>query len=431
MDFLIKNAEVVVPGDEAPRTLDVRVRDGAIEERGTDLEEQSSEVAVNASGKVLLPALYDLHVHLREPGREDTETIATGSDAAVNGGVTGVLAMPNTDPAVDSGSMVDFIRDIAEDDAEIDVRTAGCITKGREGEELAEIGDMKEKGAPMITDDGDPVADARVMRRAMEYAKNFDLIVADHCEIPSLSEDGAVTEGPASYRLGLPAQPGISEEICIDRDLRLARLTGARYHVQHLSTEEGLRSVNRFREEGVNVTCEVTPHHLLFSHEDLEEHDTSLKMNPPLRSEEDRRALVEGLADGKIDVLATDHAPHAAFEKRKDFNSAPFGITGLETALVSLHDRLIQDGPIDWSTIAETFSRAPRELLGLPSVDVQEGNPAEFVLFDPEATTTVDDDFTRSKSNNTPFFGETLDGEVQLVVRGSDVLLDRRDLIQN
>jgi dihydroorotase len=427
MKLFVRDARVVSSEGGEPEPKNVLVEDGTIAAVGPDLNEPDEARVLDAEGKILLPALYDLHVHLREPGREDTETIETGSNAAVNGGITGMLAMPNTDPAVDSGSMVDFIGDIAEDDSQIDVRTAGCITKDRAGEELAEIGDMKEKGAPMITDDGDPVADAQVMRRAMEYAKNFDLIVADHCEIPSLSEDGAVTEGPASYRLGLPSQPKISEEICVDRDLRLARLTGARYHVQHLSTAEGLRSVDRFREEGVRVSCEVTPHHLLFSCEDLEEHDTSLKMNPPLRSEEDRRALVEGLERGKIDAIATDHAPHAGFEKRQDFNTAPFGITGLETALVSLYDRLIQEDRLSWSTLAETFSRRPRELIGLSPVEIEEGNSAEFVLFDPDSETRVNEDFLRSKSNNTPFFGETLDGEIQVVVRESDVLLDRQD----
>ncbi|MFB6344445.1 MAG: dihydroorotase [bacterium] len=424
--LLIQNARVASASSE-PEEADVLTEDGTIRYVGRSLDAPDDAVTLDAEGKLLVPALFDMHVHLREPGREDTETIKTGAEAAINGGVTGLLAMPNTDPAVDTGSMVEFIQDIARDDARIPVIPAGSITKGRKGEELAEIGDMKAKGAPLITDDGDPVANARVMRRAMEYAKNFDLIVADHCEIPELSDDGSVTEGEASYRLGLAGQPSISEEICIDRDLRLSRLTGVHYHVQHLSTKEGLRSIRRFKQEGESVSCEVTPHHLLFSYEDLDGHDTSLKMNPPLRGEEDREALIDGLKDGTIDAIATDHAPHAGFEKRKDFNSAPFGITGLETALISLYDRLISPGKLGWDTIVRAFSEAPRDLLDRPSVLIEEGNSAGFMLFDPEGVTDVNLDFLRSKSSNTPFIDESLNGRIELVVHGEDVLLDRDD----
>lgn len=423
--LVIKNAGVISSANPDPISRDVLVSEGRIREVGEALDVPDSADVLDADGKLLIPAFFDLHVHLREPGREDTETIRTGAEAAINGGITGMLAMPNTDPAVDTGSMVEFILDIARDDARIPVLPAGAITKGREGEELAEIGDMKAKGAPMITDDGDPVADAQVMRRAMEYAKNFDLIVADHCEILELSEDGVVTEGEASYRLGLSGQPAISEEICIDRDLRLSRLTGVHYHVQHLSTEEGLESIRRFKNEGGRVTCEVTPHHLLFSQDDLQSHDTSLKMNPPLREESDREALIEGLRDGTIDAIATDHAPHAEFEKRKDFSSAPFGITGLETALLSLHDRLISEGELGWDTLVEAFSENPRDILDRPSVAIEEDNPAEFLLFDPGGSTQIDREFLRSKSTNTPFLGKSLQGRIELVVREEDVLLDR------
>lgn len=423
--LLITNAGVVSPSDPDPVERDVLVSDGSIERVDTSLDVSGDVETLDADGKLLIPAFFDLHVHLREPGREDTETIRTGAEAAINGGVTGMLAMPNTDPAVDTGSMVDFILDIARDDARIPVVPAGAITKGREGNELAEIGDMKAKGAPMITDDGNPVANARVMRRAMEYAKNFNLIVADHCEIPDLSEDGVVTEGEASYRLGLSGQPAISEEICIDRDLRLSRLTGVHYHAQHVSTAEGVESIRRFKNEGDRVTCEVTPHHLLFSQEDLQSHDTALKMNPPLREDSDRSALLEGLKDGTIDAIATDHAPHAGFEKRKDFSSAPFGITGLETALLSLYDELISEGKLGWDTLVETFSENPRDILGRPSVLIEENNPAEFLLFDPGESTDITREYLRSKSTNTPYLGETLEGRIELVVRGEDVLLDR------
>ncbi len=240
-----------------------------------------------------------------------------------------------------------------------------------------------------------------------------------------------VTEGEASYRLGVPGQPKISEEICIERDLRLARLTGAQYHVQHLSTGEGLKSVERFKREGVEVSCEVTPHHLLFSHEDIQFHDTSYKMNPPLRDEADRRSLIDGLAEGIIDVIATDHAPHAGFEKRKAFNRAPFGIIGLETALVSLYDRLIESGELGWDRLVDAFSTAPRELLGRPTVEIVEGNTADVILFDPEATTTIDRDYLESKSTNTPFLDETLNGSVELVLRADRILLDRNGRLES
>lgn len=414
----------IVREDEDPIPRDVLVEDGRIARVGRDLDVEGDPEVVDCEGCLILPGLFDMHVHLREPGRTDAETIRTGTEAAIRGGITGLLAMPNTQPAIDTGSMVQFVQDIAERDARIPVLTAGCITRGREGEELAEIGDMHAKGSPMVTDDGNPVADPRVMRRAMEYSRNFDLLVADHPEIPALSEEGSVNEGPVSYRLGVPGRPAVSEEICIERDLRLAELTGARYHVQHLSTAGGLRSVRRFRERGVEVTCEVTPHHLIFSDDALESHDTNLKMNPPLRREEDRARLVEALEAGTIDCLATDHAPHPAFEKRQAFNHAPFGILGLETALPALHTHLIREGEVSWGSVVRAFSVEPRRVLGRRPVALEPDHPAELVVFDPEATVTVDRDFLRSKSVNTPFFGQELHGNVRRVMREGNWLLD-------
>ncbi len=413
----------IVREDEKPVVRDVLVDGDHIERVGEDLDADGDVEVVDCEGRVLLPGLFDMHVHLREPGRTDAETIRTGTEAAIRGGITGLLAMPNTEPAIDTGSMVQFVRDIAERDARIPVMTAGCITRGRKGDELAEIGDMHAKGSPMVTDDGNPVENPRVMRRAMEYTRNFDLLVADHAEIPALSEGGTVNEGPVSYRLGVPGRPAVSEEICIERDLRLAELTGARYHVQHLSTAGGLRSVRRFRERGAAVSCEVTPHHLIFSEEALEEHDTNLKMNPPLRREEDRARLVDALEAGDIDCIATDHAPHPAFEKRQALNHAPFGILGLETALPSLYTHLIREGDLSWGSVVRAFSAEPRRLLGRRPVALESENRAELVVFDPEATVTVDRDFLRSKSTNTPFLGEDLQGRVDAVMRDGRWLL--------
>jgi len=412
---LLKGARLVRE-DEKPVRRDLLVEETTIAQIEAEIEPGDDVEVVDCEGCLILPGMFDMHVHLREPGRTDAETIHSGTEAAIRGGVTGLLAMPNTQPPIDTGSMVQFVRDIAERDARIPVLTAGCITRGREGRELAELGDMHAKGSPMVTDDGNPVADPRVMRRAMEYSRNFDLLVADHCEVPALSGEGTVNEGPVSYRLGLPGRPAVSEEICLERDLRLAELTGARYHAQHLSTAGGLRSVQRFRERGVQVTCEVTPHHLIFSQKALRKHDPNLKMNPPLRREEDRIRLAEGLEAGTVDCIATDHAPHPAFEKRQDINHAPFGILGLETALPSLYTHLIREGELSWGTVVRAFSAEPRRLLGRDPVALEAGATAELIVFDPHATVTVDREYLCSKSTNTPFFGRELRGDVRRVM---------------
>jgi dihydroorotase len=278
----------------------------------------------------------------------------------------------------------------------------------------------------MITDDGDPVADAYLFRRALEYARHFDLLVACHCEVPELSRGGAMNEGARSYRLGLPGIPACSEEISIARDLQLARLAGGRIHIQHVTTARGLDIIRRAKADGVRVTCEVSPHHLLLSEDDITDYDTNFKMNPPLRTVEDNAALLAGLLDGSIDVLATDHAPHTEFEKNLDFASAPFGITGLETALPSLFSRLVRTGKLPWDILIRAFSREPRRILGLEAADFREGLPADFILFDPEASTHFSADTMESKSRNTPFLGQTLPGAVVQVMLGAELLLGRK-----
>ncbi|OGH60960.1 MAG: dihydroorotase [Candidatus Lindowbacteria bacterium RIFCSPLOWO2_12_FULL_62_27] len=424
--ILFQGGRVVSDSDRTPQPADVLVEDGRIAAVEPRLEPYHSMQVIDCGGRLLLPGLFDMHVHLREPGREDKETIETGSDAALNGGVTGLLAMPNTDPAIDSGGMVRFVYNLAREKSRVAVYTAGCISRGRAGKELAEIGDMFEKGAVMITDDGDPVSDPRLLRRAMEYARNFRLLVGSHCEVRELSESGAVNEGAISYRLGLPGIPAVSEEICIERDLRIAQWTRARIHIQHLSTAGGLEIVRRFKEAGVQASCEVTPQHLIFSESDIAEYDTNFKMNPPLRRAEDRSRLLEGLKDGTIDCLATDHAPHNSFEKNQDFCGAPFGVIGLDTALISIHTHFIRSEKLTWDVIARCFSTAPRKLLGLEDAAIRRNNRADFVVFDPEARTRVDRNFIKSKSCNTPFLGRELWGSVEKVVVGGDLALDRR-----
>ena len=424
MSFLIKGGEIA--GEEgAPMRGDVLVEDGVIRAVGQNLEAPEGVREVDADGKIVAPAMFDAHVHFREPGQEHKEDIAHGTEAAINGGVTGVVMMPNTNPVIDSAAVVGTVLDKARQVSRIPVYTSGCITKGRAGEELAGIDGMRNLGVMMLTDDGDPVANPAVLKNAMEYATPFGMFFASHCEVPELSGPRALNEGKVSYQLGIKGSPACSEEICMDRDIRLAYATGAHVHIQHVSSAIGMETVRWWKERGARVTAEVTPHHLIFNEEDIGEYDTNYKMNPPLRTREDNAALLEGLQEGVFDLIATDHAPHGEFEKGQDFVSAPNGITGLEMALVSLHDRFIVAGKFGWDLIVKRYSAEPRRLMGLDPAAVEEGKPAELLVFDPAGETTFSRDFMRSKGVNTPFLDQTLKGRVDLVVRGSEVLLER------
>jgi dihydroorotase len=425
---LFRGGRLVDAQHAEPRRLDILVgADGRIEKIAPDIAPSSGADTVDCAGKILLPGLFDMHVHLREPGREDEETIATGARAAVCGGFTGIVAMPNTDPPIDTGGLVRFVRTLAREQSPIPVWTSGCITKGRAGKQLADIADMHRQGAVMITDDGDPVADPYLFRRALEYARHFDLLVACHCEVPELSHGGAMNEGARSYRLGIPGIPACSEEISIARDLELARLAGARIHIQHVTTARGLDIIRRAKADGVRVTCEVSPHHLLLNEDDITDYDTYFKMNPPLRTPADNAALLAGLLDGSIDALATDHAPHTEFEKNLDFASAPFGITGLETALPSLYERLVLPGKLPWDILVRAFSQTPRRILGLDEAEFAQGQPANFTIFNPDGSTQVSVETMASKSRNTPFLGQTLAGAVEEVVLGPELLLSAQE----
>jgi dihydroorotase len=404
--------------------LDILVSaEGKIAKVAPEIAPPTGAEVIDCAGKILLPGLFDMHVHLREPGREDEETIATGARAAVRGGFTGIVAMPNTDPPIDTGGLVRFVHTLAREQSPIPVWTSGCITKGRAGQQLADIADMHRQGAVMITDDGDPVADPYLFRRALEYARHFDLLVACHCEVPELSRGGAMNEGARSYQLGIPGIPACSEEISIARDLELARLAGARIHIQHVTTARGLDIIRRAKQDGVRVTCEVSPHHLLLNEDDITDYDTNFKMNPPLRTVADNEALLAGLLNGSIDALATDHAPHTEFEKNLDFASAPFGITGLETALPSLYERLVRPGKLPWDVLVRAFSETPRRTLGMDAPGFGEGESADFVVFNPAGQTKVDPETMASKSRNTPFIGQSLAGAVEQVALGANLLL--------
>ena len=424
MRLFIKGGKIAA--EEGPLTAgDVLIEDGVIAAVGEDLGAPPDTQVINAEEKIVAPAMFDAHVHFREPGQEYKEDIAHGTEAAINGGVTGVVMMPNTSPAIDSPAVVRSILERARDVSRIPVYTSGCITKDRAGSELSGIDGMRQLGVVMLTDDGDPVANPAVLKNAMEYATPFGMFFASHCEVAELSGPRALNEGKVSYQLGIKGSPACSEEICMDRDIRLAYAAGARIHIQHVSSAIGMETIRWWKQMGAEVTAEVSPHHLMFNEEDIGDYDTHYKMNPPLRTAEDNAALLEGLKEGIFDLIATDHAPHSKFEKEQDFVSAPNGITGLETALVSLHDRFVTSGQIGWDLIVKRYSAEPRRMMGLEVVPVEESKPAELIVFDPGGETTFSREFMRSKSINTPFLDQTLQGRVDLVVRGSEILLQR------
>lgn len=425
MKRLYRNAQIASEDSPKLQTADVLVEGDKIIGVAANITGVENAEVIDCTGRILLPGLFDIHVHAREPGQDDKENIATCAEAAINGGVTGFVMMPNTSPAIDNAGVVRSVLESARRTRiGLGIYTTGAITKGRKGEELAGIAGMKAAGAVMLTDDGSPVDNPQVLRRAMEYARDYDMPLASHCEVKELSGKGCMHEGKISYSLGLPGIPAISEEVCIARDIRLAEFTGVHLNIQHVSTERGMGTIKRAKDRGIRVTCEIAPHHLMFNQEHIGDYDTHYKMNPPLRTPEDNAALLQGLKDGWFDVIATDHAPHTPFEKNQDFASAPFGITGLETALVSLYDRLISKDILDWGLIVKRYSAEPRRLMKLPPVPVKEGGIAEFILFNPALTTTFTREFMKSKSINTPFLDKTLQGMIERVIyRGEELLV--------
>ncbi len=419
-----RQAGVVEAGRADPLRADVLVEDGVVRAVGPCLQAPEGAEVVDCEGLLLMPSLCDVHAHLREPGREDCETIASGTEAAIAGGFTRVLAMPNTDPPIDTGGMVAFVQSMARAQARIPVSVAGCLTQGRQGGKLAEIGDMAAKGAVMVTDANHALQDAYVLRRALEYCRHFDVVVGVYPDTPALSSAGVMHEGVESFRFGLPGIPAIAEEIGVERDLRVAGFTGGRIHIQNVSTAGSVASIRRHKERGVRVTAEVTPHHLLLDHRLLKGYNTNLKVMPPLRTEEDRAALLEGLRDGTIDMIATGHAPHTDFEKNMDFLHAPFGMTALETTLPALHHHLIRPGLMDWGLLVERLAHAPRRLLRADLHPIEPGRTFEALLFDPMADVTVNREGFRSRSFNSPWLGQTLRGRVRNVYLGVRALLD-------
>ena len=415
-----------IAAEEGPLVAgDVWIEEGVVKAVGPGLSVPEGARVIDCAGKVVMPTMFDSHVHFREPGQTHKEDIAAGTEAAINGGITGVVMMPNTSPAIDSAAVVKMVLDKAKAVSRIPVYTSGCITKGREGKELAAIDGMRELGVLMLTDDGDAVPDSNLLLQAMRYAKEFGMFFASHCEDPALAGPRAMNQGKKSYELGIDGTPACAEELFIDRDIRLAHAAGAHVHIQHVSSRLGMETIRWWKEMGAKVTCEVAPHHLLFNEEDIGDYNTNYKMNPPLRLAADNEALLQGLKDGVFDLIATDHAPHTEFEKSQDFVSAPNGLVGLETALVSLFDRFVVNGDFSWDLIVKRYSAEPRRMMSLETVPIEEGKPAEVLVFDPKGETTFSREFLKSKSVNSPFYGETLKGSIDVVILGEQVLLER------
>ncbi len=429
--LLLEGGRVIDPATGTDAPLDLLIRDGRIAElrprkKGVGSIPPGTQV-LKVEGALVCPGFIDMHVHLREPGQEHKETIESGTRAAAAGGFTTVACMPNTDPWNDGLSVTEYIVTEARRRGVVNVRPIGSVSKGGQGRVLAEIGDMVRSGAVAVSDDGHPVGSSSLMRMALEYTKIFDIPVIDHCEDRSLSAGGVMNEGPVSTVLGLRGAPAAAEEIAIARDIDLARLTGGRLHVAHVSTRAGVERVRRAKDEGLRVTCEVTPHHLVLTDEAVREssYDTRTKVNPPLRSEADRRALLGALRDGTIDVIATDHAPHHADEKLREFDDAPFGLIGMETAVPLLLDRLVGREGFGLEALVTLLSVHPARILGLERGSLAEGAVADITVVDPDLEATVDASTFRSKSRNTPFDGWRLRGWPVATVVGGRLVYER------
>jgi dihydroorotase len=414
-NIVIRGARVLDPVEGVDAVLDVRVDDGAIAALGTDLDTNSHRV-IEAAGLVLAPAFVDPHVHLRTPGREDEEDIASGTAAAAAGGYCAILAMPNTDPVVDSAATLGSLIETARAQAEIPVGFLASITKGQQGAELTEMAELADAGAAGFTDDGMPIAAPGLMRRALQYGAVTGRRIALHCEETSLSREGQMHEGAVSAEVGFTGYPSVAESLMVERDLALAAYERQPLHLLHLSAWESVQAVRRARAEGVQATAEVTPHHLCLTDEAVRSLDPNLKMNPPLRAASDRTALIEGLKDGTITAIATDHAPHARHEKEVPFEAAPFGVTGLETAFPAVYTHLVDPGLVPLEVVLERMSAGPARAYGLDEPRIAVGKAANLVLFDLNASYRIVEDGFRSRSVNSWLLGETVKGRVRATV---------------
>jgi dihydroorotase len=422
-NLLLQSGRLIDPVSGQDEVLDIYLINGRIEKLGPHISVPATAQIVDLRGKIVAPGFFDMHVHLREPGYEYKETILSGCTAAAQGGFTGVACMPNTNPAIDDESVIKFIQQKAKValNGLVDVYAVGAVTVGRKGEHLAPLAELAAAGAVAFTDDGDPVHDAEIMRRALEYARMFNKPIIQHAQDLPLTKGGVMNEGFMSTTLGLPGMPAIAEDIVVARDIALVEYTGAQYHVAHMSTAGCIELVREAKRKRLNVTCEVTPHHFTLTDEAVRSYDTNTKMNPPLRTRDDVEALKEGLRDGTIDVIATDHAPHSFDDKQVEFQCAPFGIVGLETAIGLAFSELFAKGILSLYQLVEKFSSNPRRILHLPPIVIREGEMANFTIIDPQLEWKVDIQQFKSKSKNSPFHGRTLTGKAIGVINNGSV----------
>jgi len=420
--LVLRGGTLIDPSQRLNVVGDLLIADGVIADSGRGIDAPDGAEVIDCDGLIVSPGFIDVHCHLREPGREDVETIATGARAAAAGGFTAVCAMPNTDPVTDNQAAVGFIVRQAQRAQAARVYPIGAISVGQQGKVLAEFGEMVGAGAIAVSDDGKPVASAQLMRTALEYARTFRIPVIDHCEEPTLSADGAMNEGIVSAELGLKGIPAEAEEIMVIRDILLARLTGGHVHLAHMSTRGSVELIRWGKDRGINVTAEVCPHHLSLTEERVRGYDTNAKMNPPLRTEKDCEALREAVKDGTIDVIATDHAPHHYDEKEREFADAPNGIVGLETALAVIVTNLVEKGYVGFPELVDRMSCTPARLFNLPGGSLKRGAAGDVTVFDPTARWTVDATRFASKGRNSPYNGMTLVGRAACTIVAGSVV---------
>ncbi len=424
-ELLIKNGRVLDPANGIDKKCDVLIVDGAISQVGR--VNKAADKIIDAAGKLVVPGLIDIHVHFREPGDEEEETIASGSAAAVAAGFTSVVCMPNTRPPIENETDVEYIHRKGRQARKTHVYTMGAITKGRQGVELAEMGFMAEAGAVGFTDDGNGVQNPAVMLRALRYASMFNVVVAQHCQDDGFAANGVMNSGFHSSVLGLPGADALAEEAMLWRDIQLVRKTKARYHAQHISTAGAVELIRAARKDSLPVTCEVTPHHLLLSEQCCEEYDTNYKVNPPLRTERDIEALKQAIAEGLIDALVTDHAPHLQSEKELEFLTAPFGIASLECALGLYVKVLIEPGVLDWPGLIKLMTERPAKIIGVDKGTLGIGKQADVTIIDPQAKYKIDVNKFRSKSRNCPYHGWEVTGKVETTIVGGEIRFSAGD----
>ncbi|MGA7496418.1 MAG: dihydroorotase [Isosphaeraceae bacterium] len=424
----IAGGRIIDPSRDCDEIGDLWISRGHVLPTGAGYEE--AEIVIDARGLIVCPGLIDVHVHLREPGNEEDETIATGAAAALAGGVTSVACMPNTNPPIDSQAAAEFVVLQGQRARQANVYPVGAVSKGRKGEELATLGQLVAGGAVAFTDDGAPVASAALMRRALEYSKMFDRVIMQHCQVPELTVGGVMNEGFESMRLGLAGMPDAAEDIMVARDIRLAEITRGRLHIQHISTARSVELVREGKRRGVKVTAEACPHHFTLTDERLRTFDSNYKMNPPLRTWSDVEAVVGGLSDGTIEILATDHAPHAPEKKMRELDLAPFGVIGLETLVPIVATHLVDPGHLSWPEAIRKLTINPARLLGIPKGTLRPGADADVTLIDPTARWTIDPSQFRSRSRNCPFAGWEVRGRAHTVIVCGEVRYTLGGIVQ-